>query len=185
MPSDEAGLVRDARRGNDASFLALYTRHRTALFGFAWRMTGSQEIAEDVIQECFLALACGTGYDAGRSRLQTYLFGVARHIVLRHLRISTREAEELDETAAPLDILDDFLATERAEIVRQVIAGLPVLQREAIILFEYEELSLAEIAAITGVDVGAVKARLRRAREALRKRLKPLLSSDTERKCSS
>jgi RNA polymerase sigma-70 factor (ECF subfamily) len=55
------------------------------------------------------------------------------------------------------------------------------LQREALILFEYEDLSLDEIATVTGVEVGAVKARLHRARQALRRRLMPLLADCAER----
>lgn len=88
------------------------------------------------------------------------------------------------ETAAPADVLGEILASERAALVADAVAGLPALQREAIVLFEYEDLSLDEIAAITGVDVGAVKARLHRARESLRKRLAPLLVRDSERRYS-
>jgi RNA polymerase sigma-70 factor (ECF subfamily) len=174
MPVDETSLVKESRGGNEQAFLTLYTRHRTALFRFAWRITSSIEAAEDVTQECFR----GAAFDAGRAQLQTYLFGIARHIVFRHLRSSEREA--LEESAAPLDVLDNLLVAERSELVRQAIANLPALQREAIVLFEYEELSLENIAMITGADVGATKARLRRARESLRKRLEPLLSHDTE-----
>jgi DNA-directed RNA polymerase specialized sigma24 family protein len=57
---------------------------------------------------------------------------------------------------------------------------LPRLQREAIIMFTFEELSLEEIAKITGVDAGAVKSRLNRARESLRRALAPLLVHDPE-----
>ncbi len=57
--------------------------------------------------------------------------------------------------------------------MRRAIAGLELLQREALILFEYEELTLAEIAAIVEADVGTVKSRLHRARERLRKVLAP------------
>ena len=64
-------------------------------------------------------------------------------------------------------VLDNELAGE----VEQAIASLPLLQREALVLFEYEDLSLAEIAAIVGADSNAVKARLFRAREKLRVRL--------------
>ena len=184
IPVDEATLVSQVRRGNEAAFLTLYSRHRTALFGFAWRMTGSAEFAEDVIQECFLTPARGSAFDAGRARLQTYLFGVARHLVLRHLRVSGRESVELEDSPGPCDVLEDLLSAERSELVRQAIASLPALQREAVILFEYEELSLDAIATIAEADVGAIKARLRRARESLRKRLEPLLFSDTERSCS-
>ena len=61
-------------------------------------------------------------------------------------------------------------------MVERTVAALPLLQREALILFEYEELSMEEIAVITKSDVGAVKARLFRARESLRRRLVPLLA---------
>jgi hypothetical protein len=78
MPADEAHLVKEARGGNEVAFVTLYGRHRAALFRFAWRMTGSLPVAEDVTQECFLALLRGSAFEAGRARLQTYLFGIAR-----------------------------------------------------------------------------------------------------------
>ena len=183
MQADDASLVKEARNGNEAAFVMLYSRHRTAVFRFAWRMTGSTEAAEDATQECFLTLARGPAFDAGRGPLQTYLFGIARHAVFRHLRIYEHEIEEVEEAAAPPDVLHNLLVAERSELVRQAIASLPALQREAIILFEYEELPLDNIAAITGVEVGAVKGRLSRARESLRKRLEPLLFRGTERSC--
>ena len=76
------------------------------------------------------------------------------------------EEPQLPDAQAPLGkLLDEELSAE----VRKAVANLPALQREALILFEYEELSLAEIATIVGADVGAVKARLYRAREQLRR----------------
>ena len=75
------------------------------------------------------------------------------------------------------------LKAERSELVAGAMAQLPMLQREAIVLFTFEELSLEEIAKITGVDVGAVKSRLHRARESLRTALAPLLTRDPERRC--
>jgi RNA polymerase sigma-70 factor (ECF subfamily) len=64
-----------------------------------------------------------------------------------------------------------LLESELASEVEQAIASLPPLQREAIVLFEYEDLTLAEIAAVVGADSNTVKARLFRAREKLRHRL--------------
>jgi hypothetical protein len=61
--------------------------------------------------------------------------------------------------------------------VAHAVLALPPFQREALILFEYEELSLEEIAAIAGIEAGAVKARLHRARETLRRRLAPLMAA--------
>jgi RNA polymerase sigma factor (sigma-70 family) len=79
--------------------------------------------------------------------------------------------------------LENVLRLERGEAVARAVAGLPPLQREALILFEYEQLSLEEIAEASGVETGAVKARLHRARETLRRRLAPLFAPRQERRC--
>lgn len=179
MPDDDSRLLKAVRQGDETSFLTLYHRHRTPLFRFAWRLTGSIPSAEDIIQECFLALLKGTAYASDRASLRQYLFGITRNLALQKLRVGERDAVETDKVelgdveliSSPLD---DLLSMERSEAVAQAVAGLPPLQREALILFEYEELSLEEIAAISAVEVGAVKARLHRARETLRRRLAPL-----------
>jgi RNA polymerase sigma-70 factor, ECF subfamily len=183
LPS-EMDLVGQARGGDEQAFLTLYGRHRNALFRFVYRLAGSVPLAEDVTQECFLALVRGAGFDADRGSLQGYLFGMARNLVFRRLRIAERESEDSPEIPAPLDIVGELLSSERSALVADAVASLPALQREAIILFEYEELSLEQIASNTGADVGAVKAGLHRARESLRKRLSALMIHDTERRCS-
>jgi RNA polymerase sigma-70 factor (ECF subfamily) len=68
--------------------------------------------------------------------------------------------------------------------LQKAIAGLPPLQREAILLFEYEEMDLESIASVTGARVGAIKARLQRARESLRRQLSSLMVRNRERSCS-
>jgi RNA polymerase sigma-70 factor (ECF subfamily) len=103
---------------------------------------------------------------------------------MRHFRISRREGEETEDCPANLDVLGDLLAAERSSLVAEAVSQLPILQREAIVLFTFEEISLEEIANITGVDAGVVKARLHRARESLRKALGKVLTSDCERGCS-
>jgi len=181
VDSDE-GLLQEALRGDEAAFDALYGRHRTPLFRFAWRLSGSVATAEDVVQECFLALLNGASFDAGHGTLRTYLFGIARHLVMKRVKLEGRatESPEADDApAAALDPLDGLMARERALLVEQAVMALAPLQREALILFEYEDLKLEEIAIITGVDVGTVKSRLHRARQALRRRLAPC-----ERSCS-
>jgi RNA polymerase sigma-70 factor, ECF subfamily len=183
-PSAEGDLVREARRGKEQAFLAVYYRHRSAVFQFAWRLTGSRSAAEDITQECFLALVCGAAFDSARGSLRTYLFGIVRNLAMRHFRISEREAEETADSAAPIDVLGDIIAAERSSHVAEAVAQLPILQREAIILFTFEELSLEEIAKTAGVDVSVIKARLHRARESLRKALSRLLTSECERRCS-
>ena len=73
-------------------------------------------------------------------------------------------------------LLDDELALK----VREAVSSLPPLQKEALVLFEYEGLALSEIAGVIGTDVGAVKSRLYRAREGLRNILRPYLETNRE-----
>jgi RNA polymerase sigma-70 factor (ECF subfamily) len=91
-------------------------------------------------------------------------------------RETADEAEREWASDGP-DPLGAVLCAERAGLVARAIAGLPLAQREAVLLFEYEDLSLEEIAQVTGSEAGAVKSRLFRARETLRRRLAPLLAA--------
>jgi RNA polymerase sigma-70 factor, ECF subfamily len=178
----EGDLLRRAGRGDEAAFLTLYERHRAPVFRFACRVLGSAAQAEDVTQECFLSvLRRPEAFQAERASLRTYLYAITRHLSWQHLRRSGLETtvEELpevaceDETAEPLRrILDG----EAAEAVRRAVGSLPPLQREAIVLFEYQDMSLTEIAMVCETDVGTIKARLHRARERLRRELAPFLA---------
>jgi RNA polymerase sigma-70 factor (ECF subfamily) len=182
----EAELLLRAGRGDEAAFLLLYERHRTPVFRFACRMLGSAQQAEDVTQECFLSiLRRPDAFRAERASLRTYLCAIARHLVLKQLRKRGQEAvvDDPPEEAAGgalaatgHDPLSRVIEEEAAEAVRMAVEALPPLQREAVVLFEYQEMSLADVAAVCEVDVGTVKSRLHRGRERLRRTLAPLLS---------
>lgn len=179
-------LLNRASRGDEAAFLLLYERHRDAVFRFAYRMLGVTAQAEDITQDCFLSLIRRPeGFDPARASLRTYLLAAARNLSLKTLRRQGQEValEEFTEDARHADaegplrkLLDEELAFE----VGRAVASLPPLQREALILFEYEELSLKEIAAVVSTDVGTVKARLRRARQRLRRELEPYVRGEQE-----
>jgi RNA polymerase sigma-70 factor, ECF subfamily len=184
LTAGEGDLLRRAGRGDEAAFLTLYERHRTPVFRFACRVLGSAAQAEDVMQECFLSvLRRPEAFQDERASLRTYLYAIARHLSWQHLRRSGLEttveelpesAPEATETAEPLRRMLDG---EAAAAVRRAVAMLPPLQREAIVLFEYQEMSLAEIAVVCETDVGTIKARLHRARERLRRELAPFMAS--------
>jgi RNA polymerase sigma-70 factor (ECF subfamily) len=111
------------------------------------------------------------------------MYAAARNLALKHFRDTGREAA-MDEVAeeppdssrrGPLRrLLDEELAAQ----VREAIFNLPLLQREALLLFEYEGLSMKEVAEIAGTDVGAIKARLYRARESLKRVLRPYVNNN-------
>jgi RNA polymerase sigma-70 factor (ECF subfamily) len=159
---------------------AAYDAHKNSIYRFAWRMSGSADAAEDILQECFLWLLRNpNGYDPARAPLRPFLLAVARNLVRKRWRTEQRwdELDEEDYITAPLDPA----AGETSELVGRAVQSLPPLQREALILFEYEELSLEEIARVAGVAVGTVKARLHRARENLARMLAPLRPSGDRR----
>ena len=183
--TDEVLLER-AGEGDQAAFLELYDRYRDPIFRFAYRLLGAVEIAEDVTHDCFLSLIRKPqNFRPERASLKTYLYAAARNLALKHFRDQGREtgldevSEEPKESSrrGPLRrLLDEELATH----VREAIFSLPPLQREALILFEYEGLSLNEVAEVAGTDVGAIKARLYRGREGLRRVLRPYLKGNQE-----
>jgi len=170
-------LLEEAANGNTAAFQILYERYRGPIFRFAYRLLGSAEAAEDVAHDCFLGLIKEPGrFDSTRASLRTYLYAAARNQAAKRYQSFGRETalEELVDEPQSADRQGPMalvLQNELAGEVEQAIASLPALQREALVLFEYEDLSLAEIAAIVGADSGTVKSRLFRAREKLRVRL--------------
>jgi RNA polymerase sigma-70 factor, ECF subfamily len=152
----------------DDEFRSVYERHRDPLFRFAWRLTGSPQVSEDIVHDCFVSLFRG-GFDSSRASMQTYLFAAARNLTRKHHRDSGREFDPPPADAR--DALDELVSGETSEQVRRAVEALPVLQREVLVLFEYEEVPLEEIASIVEADIAAVKSRLYRARESLRKSL--------------
>jgi RNA polymerase sigma-70 factor, ECF subfamily len=138
-----------------------------AVHGFAYRLTRRADLADDITQECFLALLRAPGrFDASRGTPKTYLFAIARNLALKHYR-DDRPGEPLEDDAT------ETFNPDLAVAVEQAVASLPVLQQESIVLFEYEGFTLEEIAQVTGADTGTVKSRLHRARERLKRVLAP------------
>ena len=163
-------LIRDARRGREKAFSRLFDEHHLPLFRFAWRLSGSIADAEDIVQECFLALLNpNCGFDPARTALRTYLFGVVRNQWLKRLR--RREQRESAESRNCGTPETEAYRGEAAEAVASAIADLPDTQREILLLAHYEQLSLVEIAEITQLEITAVKSRLQRARATLRETL--------------
>src|SRR5215475_15031834 len=174
-------LLENAAKGDETAFVALYQRHRDMVFRFAYRLLQSQETAEEITHDCFLSLIKYPRRfkaDRGKASLRTYLCAAARNLAFKRLRRAGAEtafddfSEQLAaaESQGPLRLLLD---AEVSETLRKAVSELPPLQREAVILFEYEEMSLAEIAEVAGADVGTVKSRLHRARQRLRILLAP------------
>lgn len=175
-------LLRQMRMGDAQAFTTLYRRYQTPLYRYALLRSGSEALAADMVQELFIGLMQGAyRFDPMLGQLQFFLFGVIRNLALKH-DVQDRRFENLErkqeddedgdevicESPTPLQRL---LQNEMAEELRVAIAGLSAHYRDVLILFEIQELSYLEIAQICEINVGTVRSRLSRARQALADKL--------------
>jgi len=155
-------------------FSGVFEKYKDVVYRFAWRMTNSHDLAEDITQDVFLSLLRQPAkFDATRGQMRSYLLGIARNLALKAFRQGKNRWGALDcedFIAEPVDIV----GRETADIVGAAVQSLPPFQREVLILSYYEGLSVAEIAQSVKAEVGTVKSRLHRARENLRRMLGPL-----------
>jgi RNA polymerase sigma-70 factor (ECF subfamily) len=153
---------------------ALYQLHGGLIYRFALRMSHDESIAEEVTQEVFLALLKQADrFDPGRAALSTWLCGIARRLVWKHMERRQRQL-----LIAPLDESNEMESTEddpgrmlsRKETVLAVQRGLdelPLDLRAVIVLCEFEEMRYEDAAEILAVPVGTVRSRLHRAKSRL------------------
>lgn len=168
-------------RLGDASALAeLYSHFRLRIYRYALKLTNNRDIAEDVVQETFLKASRAFAEQDDVQSVTAWLFSVARREVLMAFRRSKKDGvalseEDLWDEKTPADVV---IGIETTEIVRSMIAGLKSEYREVILLREYEGLSYAEIALITGDTTDSVKSRLFKARKELLAKLRPFFDSE-------
>jgi len=166
---EDACLVAAARSGDRAALATLIERHRPLLVASCRRMLGpGGDLAEEAAQEAVIQAMLGLGRLRDPERFGSWLVGIGLN-VCRHL-LRRRPAVWLLPAAEP-DPQELAEAAELAARVRDAVAALPAGQRRAVTLFYLAGLSQREVAAVLGVDVGAVKARLHKARRTLRARL--------------
>jgi len=175
----EGELLPRIAAGEVDAFTELFRRHSAEVFRFAWHMTGSRPMADDVTQEVFFAVMREAGrYTPGISSEAAWLRGIARNHVRRRLDCE-RPALALpeDEDADPDpgggegDQLRDLVRTEQIEAVRRAVATLPVRYREVVVLCDLHERSYAEAAGTLGCAIGTVRSRLSRGRALLASKL--------------
>jgi RNA polymerase sigma-70 factor (ECF subfamily) len=172
MPSDEA-LMLQFQRGSREAFAELFDRYHGPLYGFFVRRLASHEYAraEDLAQETFLALIRATSRYEPRSLFRTYLYGIALKLLAGERRRRAKAPAELETSPEPATPND--AAFDTVLYVRQALEKLDTIDREVLMLREYEQLSYGEIAQLLRVPVNTVRSRLFRARMALKDRLQP------------
>jgi RNA polymerase sigma-70 factor (ECF subfamily) len=169
MCDSDASLVEAAGSGDREAFATLIERHRPLLIASCRRMLGpGGDLAEEAAQEAVIQAMLGLRRLRDPERFGSWLVGIGLN-VCRHLLRRRPSVWLLPEAEADPHELAE--AAEVAARVREAVAALPAGQRRAVTLFYLAGLSQREVAAVLGVDVGAVKARLHKARRSLRERL--------------
>jgi RNA polymerase sigma-70 factor, ECF subfamily len=189
-PSD-VDLLKQMISGDEHAFTVLYRRRQGGVYRFALQMCGSCGIAEDVTQEVFMVLMREAHrYDSSRGSLAAYLYGIARHHVLRRLE-RDRLFVQLDGTeddhdsgsatlVAEGDPLGDLTRNEMIDEVRQAVLALPARYREVVVLCDLHEMSYAEAAVVAGCAVGTIRSRLHRGRALLVEKLRSARNAGSE-----
>lgn len=175
--TDELLAIR-CQLGESDALDELIERYADRLRAFVRRVANSESEADDLVQDAWLRVLRGLPGLRDPARLRAWLFGIAHRVIIDRLR--SRYAEPAH---APVDELVDDADLQATHLRHdQVERGLAVLappEREAVVLFYLEQLSLAEIAEVATVPVGTVKSRLHRARTQIRAALEqPLAPHD-------
>jgi RNA polymerase sigma-70 factor, ECF subfamily len=187
---DQSDMARLAA-GHDAALQDLMERYAAPVFQFLCRLTGDQEEAADLAQEVFVRVYRHRANYRPDHKFTTWLYTIATNLARNHAAWRARrpnvslDAERSEDGATLGDCLpsaqpgpgDAAEGAERAQAVRVAVAELPEDMRTTLLLFEFEDKSMAEVGEILGISVKAVESRLFRARQQLRGKLSSWLQA--------
>ncbi len=183
---NEATLVANARAGNAEAFTSLVNQYERNIYRLALSITANPEDAEDVLQETFIKVYSHLGQFQSKSRFYTWLVRIAVNETLMELRrqrrshfVSLDELLKIDQDKVlPHEIVardenpeECYSQLEVQQFLEEALAQLNPAHRMVFVLRHVQDLSTKETAALLDISVGAVKARLLRARLELRERL--------------
>jgi RNA polymerase sigma-70 factor, ECF subfamily len=177
-----------ARRGDRDAFRLLVDRHALPVFRLAFRMTGNENDAEDMVQETFLKAWKQIAKFDNRAAFGTWLHKICANCALDHIRARQRKQDNFHRTQPGDDPMAQVatgapsperlaLSSEMTGILTSALDDLSDMERAAFVLRHYEGRSIEEISAALGVQPGAAKHSVFRAVQKLRQALEPVMSS--------
>ena len=190
MDKRDEDLIHEYQLGNEEALTMLFERYKRPILNYALRILGNRADAEDVAGEVFLALFEKKDSYQPQAKFSTWLYTIARNNCISRIRKRKFQISlwfEKDETGELqcLDIPDDknlppqeLARKETSFYLRRAIAKLPLEQKEALILREYQQLSYEEISQVLGCSLEKVKVVIFRAREKLREELPSFIKEE-------
>src|SRR6478672_988948 len=170
-------LMRIVQAGDYSPASEIYDRYSARIYNFAFRFLKNSEAAEDATQEVFVKMMKHAKQFQGDAKLSTWLFSITANWCRDYLRKADNKAKEAEDVLVTLASPNELGPERNLEVkederrVQRALNALTPEQREAILLSRYQGLSYAEIAQIAGCSEGAVKTRVFRAMETLKKAL--------------
>lgn len=153
-------------KGDSKGFSQLYNKYKSRLFSFLLRMTGNKKLAEDLLQETFLAaLRNSSQFDAERSFL-SWLFGIAHKRTIdyfRHLKVEREHIEDTERSVGTrLESQDEYISNQRVKaLIDEAVEKLDPMQREVFLLREVGGVPFKEIAEIMKCPINTALGRMR------------------------
>jgi RNA polymerase sigma-70 factor (ECF subfamily) len=190
-PSPERleALVRAAKEGDLGAFSRLYDLYGKKILNYIFRLTGSRDEAEDLMQDTFVLAFRNLHSLKEASKFQSWLFRIAQNNVFQRFRGKTPQVESIDaresEETPALDLPsvekgpeEQVLSRELERVVQKSIGELPEKYREVFILSAIQRLSYQEISEIVGRSLASVKSDIHRARVEVRDKIKEYLGDN-------
>ena len=167
--SEDLELLRRLEAGDVGAFDRLYRRYAPTAYGLAYRITGHQAIAQDVVHDAFLAIwRAPEGFDPTRGAFRSYFLSLVHHRAVDAIRREER-LRARQERAANLEpvegedpaesVADEDLVVRRRREVRAALAGLPLDQRRVLEMSYFDGMTQSRIAETLGIPLGTVKTR--------------------------
>jgi len=187
---DDTALVQAHLAGESRAFGVLVDRYQVRLLNFVHRIVGDRERSEDLVQEAFIRVHRHLARFDRSKKFSTWIYTIASNLAKNELRNRARSplvlftslAPQWDDEERPLEFEDygaqpdeAFRQNHLREAVEQSVARLPAHHREVFVLREIEGRSYEEIAEMTHCNLGTVKSRLNRARNAFAEIIEPAL----------
>ncbi len=190
----EQALIAALREGSESAYEVLIQRFQTPVYNLVYRLVSDPSDTADIVQEVFLKIFRNLPQFRGQSSLKTWIYRIAVNEAYNHRRWFSRHRRqevglEMDESEGPdysetladhgRSPLDVVLSHETCALIEQALHTINPSFRAAVVLRDVEDLSYDEIAEVLQVNLGTVKSRILRGREALRKVLAGRLQQET------
>jgi RNA polymerase sigma factor (sigma-70 family) len=179
--NDDARILDQIRKGKDEALVRLYAMNERQVTSYVTRNNGSQDDAEDMLQEALVVLweRVRTGRYEHTAKISTFVFATVKNMWLRKIARSKREiASDMQNDLTPSNdgsVLDDMIETEEAEAVSAALNALGDPCRQLLLLYYWEELSMDEIAMqMNFANADTVKSKKYQCKKALRQLLRGL-----------